>query len=64
MCVKETAPSYLDCENNLSCIDAGEQEIIVGMCKGYPTGNETESYNSQDLLFRSWCNYTRGAIPK
>ena len=26
--------------------------------------NETETCNSQDLLYRSWCVYARGAIPK
>ena len=62
--MERKAPSYLDCENILLCIDAGEQEMMRVCVKGYPADNETESCNSQDLLYRSWCNYTRGAIPK
>ncbi len=59
-----SAPSYLDCENILRCIDAGEQKIMRECVKGYPADNESSSCNSQDLLYRSWCSYTRGAMPK
>ena len=59
-----TAPLYLDFENILRCIDAGEQEIMSECAKRYPADNESRSCNSQDLLYRSWCNYTRGAISK
>jgi hypothetical protein len=64
MCEEGSAPSYLDCENILRCIDAGEQEMVSECVKAYPANNETESCNSRDLLYRSWCEYTRGAIPK
>ena len=64
MCMKGTAPSYFDCENILRCIDAGEQDIVSKCVKGYPADNMSRSCNSQDLLYRSWCDYTRGAIPK
>ena len=63
MCMEGTAPSYLDCENILRCIDAGEQDIMSECVKGYPADNISRC-NSQDLLYRSWCDYTRGAIPK
>ena len=67
ICKEGTAPPYLDCENILRCIDGGEQEIMK-CAKGYlllQLLNETETCNSQDLLYRSWCEYTRGgAIPK
>jgi hypothetical protein len=64
ICEEGSAPSYLDCKNILRCIDAGEQEIMRECVNGYPADNETELCNSQDLLYRSWCEYTRGAIPK
>ena len=68
MCKEGSAPSYLDCENILRCIDGGEQEIMRECVRGYllllHLLNETETCNSQDLLYRSWCEYTRGAIPK
>ena len=64
MCKEASARSYLDCENILRCIDAGEQELMRECVKGYPADNESRSCNSQDLLYRSWCDYTRGATPK
>ncbi len=64
ICKEGSAPSHLDCENILRCIDAGEQEIMRECVKGYPADNMSRSCNSQDLLYRSWCEYTRGAIPK
>jgi hypothetical protein len=64
MCIVGKAPLYLDCENILRCIDAREQEIMSECVKRYPADNESRSCNSQDLLYRSWCEYTRGAIPK
>jgi hypothetical protein len=64
ICKEGTAPSYLDCKNILRCIDAGEQEIMRECVREYPADNESRSCNSQDLLFRSWCDYTRGSIPK
>jgi hypothetical protein len=64
ICEPDPKPEYLDCENILRCIDAGEQQIMRECVKGYPADNETESCNSQDLLYRSWCEYTRGAISK
>jgi hypothetical protein len=64
MCMEGTVPSYLDCENVHRCIDVGEQKIMRECVKGYPADNESRSCNSQDLLYRSWCEYTRGAIPK
>jgi hypothetical protein len=63
VCEKQK-PEYLGCENILRCIDAGEQEIMRECVRGYPADNESGSCNSQDLLLRSWCDYTRGAIPK
>ena len=66
ICEKGIAPSYLDCRNILGCIDGGEQDIMK-CSNGYQLLqllNKTETCNSQDLLYRSWCNYTRGAIPK
>jgi hypothetical protein len=63
-CMEGIAPSYLDCENILRCIDAGEEEILRECVKGYPADNESRLCNSQDLLYRGWCDYTRGAIPK
>jgi hypothetical protein len=35
ICKDGTAPSYLDCENILRCIDAGEQEIMRECARGY-----------------------------
>ena len=35
MCMEGTAPSYLDCENILRCIDAGEQDIMSECVRGY-----------------------------
>jgi hypothetical protein len=64
ICETDPKPEYLDCENILRCIVAGEQEIMRECVKQYPADNETESCNSQDLLYRSWCEYTKGAIPK
>jgi hypothetical protein len=46
ICNDGSAPSYLDCENILRCIDDGEQEIMRECVKGYPADNETESCNS------------------
>lgn len=64
MCMEGTTPLYLDCENILRCIEAGEQEIMRECVRGYPAENLSRSCNSQDLLYRSWCDYTRGATPK
>ena len=64
ICETDPKPEYLDCENILRCINAGEQEIMRECAKQYPADNESRSCNSQDLLYRSWCDYTRGAIPK
>jgi hypothetical protein len=64
MCMEGTAPSYLDCENILRCTVAGEQEIMRECVRGYPADNESRACNSRDLLARSWCDYTRGAVPK
>jgi hypothetical protein len=52
MCKEGLAPSYLDCENILRCIDGGEQEIMK-CAEGYlllQLLNETGTCNSQDLL--------------
>jgi hypothetical protein len=35
MCREGVAPSYLDCDNILRCIDGGEQEIMKCV-RGYP----------------------------
>jgi hypothetical protein len=35
ICKEGTAPPYLDCENILRCIDAGEQEIMRECARGY-----------------------------
>jgi hypothetical protein len=35
ICKDGTAPSYLDCENILHCINAGEQEIMQECARGY-----------------------------
>ena len=64
ICETDPKPEYLDCENILRCINAGEQEIMRECVKQYPADNESRSCNSQDLLYRSWCDYTRGDIPK
>ena len=32
--------------------------------KQYSADNESRSCNSQELLYRSWCDYTRDAMPK
>ena len=53
MCKEGSAPPYLDCENILRCIDAGEQDIMSECVKQYPADNESRSCNSQDLLYRS-----------
>ena len=37
MC-REGAPSYLDCENILRCMDGGEQEVMK-CANGYPAAN-------------------------
>ena len=47
MCMEGTAPSYLDCENILRCIDAGEQGIMQECVELYPANNESGSCNSQ-----------------
>ena len=41
MCMDGAAPSYLDCENILRCINTGEQEIMRECVKGYPADNES-----------------------
>jgi hypothetical protein len=41
-----------------------KMKIMSKCISRYSAGNVTESCNSQDLLLRSWCDYTRGAIPK
>ena len=41
MCMEGTAPSYLDCNNILRCINAGEQEIMRECVKQYPADNES-----------------------
>ena len=64
ICETDPKPEYLDCENILRCINAGEQEIMRECVKQYPADNESRSCNSQDLLYLSWCDYTRSAIPK
>lgn len=64
VCESDPKPKYLDCENILRCIDAGEQEVMRERVMAYPADNDSRSCNSEDLLFRSWCNYTRGVIPK
>jgi hypothetical protein len=64
ICETDPKPDYLDCQNILRCIDAEEQELMRECVKAYPADNESRSCNSQDLLLRSWCDYTRGAIPK
>ena len=35
MCKEGSAPPYLDCENILRCINAGEQEIMRQCTRGY-----------------------------
>ena len=52
-CETDPKPEYLDCENILRCINAGEQDIMSECVKGYPADNESRSCNSQDLLYRS-----------
>ena len=59
MCMDGRAPSYLDCENILRCIDAGEQEImkcakvyLLSVCDLY---NNNSSFD--DMLLHSWCEY-------
>ena len=52
-CKTDPKPEYLDCENILRCINAGEQEIMRECVKGYSADNESRSCNSQDLLYRS-----------
>ena len=59
MCMNGRAPSYLDCENILRCIDAGEQEImkcakvyLLSVCDLY---NNNSSYNY--MLLHSWYEY-------
>jgi hypothetical protein len=64
ICEKEPKPNYLDCENIMRCTRVGEQEIMKECIKAYPADNDSRACNSQDLLLRSWCDYTRGAIPK
>lgn len=51
-------PDYVDCQNILRCMDAGVQEIMRECVRDYAV------CNSHDLLARSWCDYTRGAVPK
>lgn len=54
ICKDDTAPPYLDCENILRCIDAGEQEITQECVRGYSlVENEIRIYNSPNLLYRS-----------
>ena len=38
MCKEGAAPSYLDCENILRCMDGGEQEVMK-CAKEYPAAN-------------------------
>ena len=64
ICETDPKPEYLDCKNILRCINAGEQEIMRECVEQCPADNESRSCNSQDLLYRSWCDYTRGATPK
>ena len=64
ICETDPKPEYLDCENILRCINAGEQEIMRECVKQYPADSDSRSCNSKDLPYRSWCDYTRGAIPK
>jgi hypothetical protein len=65
ICETNPKPEYLDCQNILRCMDAGEQEIMRECARAYSLlENETRICNSQDLLLRSWCDYTRGTIPK
>jgi hypothetical protein len=40
-------------------VTAGEQEIMRECIRGYPADNESRSCNSEDLLYRDWCDYTR-----
>src|SRR5919106_4976043 len=63
ICESDPKPNYLDCQNILRCIDAGEQELMRECVRAYPADNESSSCNSQDLLLRSWCDCTRGATP-
>jgi hypothetical protein len=63
-CETDLKPDYIGCQNILRCMDAGEQEIMRECVESYPTDNESSACNSQDLLARSWCDYTIGAIPK
>jgi hypothetical protein len=58
LCETDPKPDYLDCQNILRCMDAGEQEIMSECIRDYA------ACNSHDLLARSWCDYTRGDIPK
>jgi hypothetical protein len=39
ICKDDTAPPYLDCENILRCIDAGEQEIMRECAEHRPSIN-------------------------
>ena len=64
VCESNAKPEFLDCQNILRCIDAGEQGIMRECVKSYPAVNESSACNSQDLLLRSWCDYTRGATPE
>jgi hypothetical protein len=58
ICETDPKPDYLDCHNILRCMNAGEQEIMRECVRDYAV------CNSHDLLARSWCDYTRGAVPK
>jgi hypothetical protein len=63
-CESDPIPEYLDCQNILRCMGADEQEIMRECVKAYPADNESRACNSYDLLARSWCDYTRGAVPR
>jgi hypothetical protein len=57
LCKTDPKPDYLDCQNFLKCMDAGEQEIMRECVKSYSVDNESSVCDSQDLLARSWCDY-------
>ena len=47
ICKTDPKPEYLDCENILSCIGGGEQEVMK-CARGYPAGIGSDE--SFDLL--------------
>lgn len=61
MCTEGSAPSYLDCENVLRCIDDNEQEIMK-CAKRYLVYDSRLSGRPHDLLLRSWCDYVTEAV--